>query len=215
MFKKEYELLLPLIKHPWRRMTLRQIKTELSKTSESYVYNSLQKFLKAGILISNKVGNQVLYFLNLKSNKCLSYISAISEYDAWNKDHIPYALIQNIMSKIDEPSFCFIITGSYAKNTQQKKSDIDIVLLTETKAKKKELTSELHYATELSIPKSHLYVFTYDEYYAMLVNNSANYGKEISNNNLILRSASTYYKIIFKAIEHGYNNHKLFRESGK
>ena len=108
--------------------------------------------------------------------------------------------------------YCFIVTGSYASNTHKKNSDIDIVLLTETNSKKKEIISELHYTSELSIPKIHLHVFTYDEYYDMLVNNSANYGKEISNNNLILRGASTYYAIIFKAIEHGYNNHKLFGE---
>ena len=105
MFKKEYELLLPMLKHPWRRMTLRQIKTELSKKSESYVYNSLQKFLKVDILISNRVGNQVLYSLNFESKKCLSYISAIAEYDAWNKDYIPYNILENLMNKINHSSY--------------------------------------------------------------------------------------------------------------
>jgi predicted nucleotidyltransferase len=215
MLKKEYEILLPMIRQPWRRISLRQVKEECSKTSEGYVYNSLQKFCKANIIVPTRVGNQVLYSLNLKSNKCLSYISGIAEYHAWNKPQIPYSIIEELLGKIIYPSYSFIITGSYAINTQRQSSDIDLVILIENNKKKKVLASELHYASELSFPKAHIYIFTYDEFYSMLVNDSVNYGKEISSKSLILRGASTYYSIIFKAVRNGFNSHKLFGEGEK
>lgn len=210
MFNKEHELLLPQVKQPWRKMTLRQIKNECAKTSEGYVYNTLQKHVKNNILSSKKVGNQVLYSLNIDSKKCLSYISAISEHYAWTRTNIPYNVLEDLMKRIVNPAYSFIITGSYANNTQKKSSDIDIVILVESKRASKAIESELHYSSELSIPKAHLHVFTYDEFYFMLVNLSANYGKEISSNNLILNGASIYYSIMFKAIRNGYNSHKLF-----
>jgi len=50
MLKKEYEILMQLVKEPWRKLTFKEIKKLSGKKSESYVYNSLKRFVKSKIL---------------------------------------------------------------------------------------------------------------------------------------------------------------------
>ncbi len=205
MLKKEYEILLQFAKEPWKKFTFKEIKKLSKKKSESYVYNSLKKFVKKDILKEEKAGNVILYYLNLKNLETQSNIGFISEYIAWNQKHIPYEVLNNIIDKIPTFFYILIITGSYAKKTQTKDSDIDLVIIIDDNIEPKNIYAELSHYCELSIPKIHLYVFKKSEFLTMLVNKEVNYGKEITKNNILLFGASYYYKIINEAIGNGFN----------
>jgi len=204
MLKKEYEILYEFAKAPWKKFTEREIKQAAKKKSESYVYNTLKKFSKDGILIEQKAGNVTLYSLNINSNKACTYAGFCSEYAAWNKKYIPYADLEKIAQ--NTPYFnIFIITGSYALGTQKKESDIDIVLITEDCIDTKKIYADLRYMCEMNIPQIHLYVFKKSEYFGMLLDKKANYGKETAHNNLLLFGGEDYYRIIAEAIKNGFN----------
>ncbi|MCX6710967.1 MAG: nucleotidyltransferase domain-containing protein [Candidatus Woesearchaeota archaeon] len=204
MLKKEYEILLQLAKEPWKKFTFQQIKKLSRKKSESYVYDSLKRFAKNGILKEEKAGNIILYCLNLKNPKALSYAGFVSEYAAWNQSHIPYKELQNIIDKMPASFYILIITGSYAKKTQRRDSDIDVVIIAEDSIKPGKIYAELSHYCELSIPKIHLYAFKKSEFLAMLLSKEANYGKEIAKNNLVLFGAEFYYRIICEAVENAF-----------
>ncbi len=205
MLKKEYEILIPFIKEPWRRFTFKDIKNLSRKSSESYVYNSLKRFVKSSILKEEKAGNVVLYSLALENIKTQAYLGIISEYTAWNQTHIPYKEINGLAEKIPAHFYALIITGSYAKMAQRKDSDIDVVILIENSIESKKVYAELSHYCEMSIPKMHLYVFRKSEFLEMLLSNEANYGKDIVRNNLLLFGAEHYYKIFGEAIKNGFN----------
>ena len=209
MLKKEYEILSQFVKEPWKKLTFQEVKILSKKKSESYVYNSLKKFVKESILKEERAGNVILYSLDLTSLKTQIYTGFISEYIAWNKNHIPYKDLQNISKKIPTGFYIFIITGSYAKNKQKETSDIDVVIIIDDSAEPKRVYAQLNMACELNIPQIHLYVFKKSEFLQMLLNSEANYGKEIVKNNLILYGGEIYYKILNEAMENGFNDKNL------
>ena len=212
MLKKEYEILIPFIKEPWKKRTFSEVKKLCRKTSESYVYNSLKKYVQEGILTEEKAGNVILYSLRLSETKTKAYAGFIAEYIAWHAKHLPFDVIRKVMEKIPTHYFSFIITGSYAKNKQKEESDIDIVIVVDDKRDTKHIRAQINYACELSIPKGHPYVFTKSEFLEMLLNNEANYGKEAVMNNFLLQGASEYYSMMDEAIKNGFDDKKL---SGK
>ena len=74
-----------------------------------------------------KAGNVTLYFANFSSYKTLNYLGFISENIAWSNDKLPFDVIKKIIANISTDYFTFIITGSYARNKQTDKSDLDVV----------------------------------------------------------------------------------------
>jgi len=209
MLKKEYELLIPFVKEPWKKRTFREIKKLCNKTSESYVYNTLKKHAKEGVLSEDKAGNVILYSLNLNNMKARAYSGFIAEYTAWNAKHLPFVLINKVIEKIPTPYYTFIITGSYARNKQKNSSDVDIVIIIDDKEEAKHIRAEINYTCELSVPQGHPYVFKKSEFLEMLQNDEPNYGKEISMNNLIICGGTEYYSIMKEAVKNGFNEKKL------
>ncbi len=210
MLKKEYEVLLQFVREPWKRLTFKEVKKLSGKKSESYVYNSLKGFVRQGILKEEHAGNVVLYYPDIKSLKAQSYAGFVSEYIAWSKKHIPYKDLQKIAEKIPAAFYIFIIAGSYARNTQKETSDIDVAIIVGDSEEPKKVYAELNLACELNIPQIHLYAFRKSEFLQMLLNNEANYGKEIAKNNLILYGGEEYYMIMHEAIENGFDGKKLY-----
>ena len=204
MLKKEYQIIKEFVEKPWKKFTFKEIKKLSGKKSESYIYSTLKSFVKNNILLEEKVGNVVLYSLNLKSLKACIYAGFISEFLGWSKKHIPYESLEKIASKIPTNFFIFIITGSYARNTQKKDSDIDVVIICDDALEPKKIYSELRHDCEMNIPQIHLYVFKKTEFLNMLLDKKASYGREIANNNLILFGGEEYYNIISEAIKNGF-----------
>lgn len=204
MLNKEHQILEEFVKKPWKKFTFKEIKKLSGKKSESYTYTSLKNFVKSNILKEERAGNVVLYSLNLSSHKTLAYAGFVLEYLSWNKKQIPYKDLEKIASKIPTKFFIFIITGSYATNTQKKSSDIDVVIVCDDSFDPKKIYAELKQDCELNIPLIHLYVFKNSEFLKMLLNKEANYGKEIANKNLILFGGEEYYKIISEAVKNGF-----------
>lgn len=201
MINKEHKILEPFVKTPWKKFTFGEIKLFSKKKSGSYVYSILKKFVKNNILTEEKIGNSILYALNLNETKAQSYAGFLAEYLT---HRISYKNIEKISKKIPTSFYILIITGSYAKNTQTKHSDIDIVIISD-EIETKKIYAELKLECELSIPKIHLYVFKKSEFLEMLKNKEANYGKEIAKNNLIFSGGENYYRIINEAMQNGFN----------
>lgn len=209
MLNQEYQLLRPLIIWPWKKFTFREIKEFSKKTSKSYVSAVLKKMAREQIIQEEKVGNLRLYKLNHHSIKARIYAGFIAEQIAWNNPSLPHHQLQKAAVKVPTPFYIFLITGSYAKDTQKKTSDIDVVIIIDDAEETKRVYAQLKSTCELSIPEIHLYVFKKSEFLEMLINKEVNYGKEIAKNNLILHGAEIYYQIIDEAIEHGFDGQSL------
>jgi len=202
MLKKTYNVLNIFAKEPWKKFTFKDIKKISKSKSESYVYNTLKDFVKKGILKQENAGNVVIYSIN-NVIYSISNVANSIEYESWSKNHIPYKDMEELMKNVPTSFFTFIITGSYANNKQTSKSDIDVVILCKDEPKK--IYAQLNHLCESNIPQIHLYVFKESEFMQMLLDKKPNYGKETVKNNLILYGAEAYYRMIFEAMENGFN----------
>ena len=205
MLTKEYEILKPFVDKPWLRFTLSQIKQCSKKKSKGYVYGALQKFVKEKILAEEKAGNVTLYTLNHNDLRAQVYAGFVGEHIAWHKKHLPFPDLQRIALRIPTDFFIFLVTGSYANNTQKKGSDIDVVVICDDSLEPKKIYAELKHDCEMNIPPIHLYVFRKSEFLEMLLSNKPNYGKEMAINNVLLYGGQEYFKIMSEVVKNGFN----------
>jgi predicted nucleotidyltransferase len=204
MITKEYTIIEPFTRAPWKALTFKQVKDLSRNKSDNYVHTILKKFVRDEILTENKVGNVILYSLS-KNVFALNTAGFIAEYKASKNKHLPFKNIQKLLSKIKTPFYSFIITGSYAKQKQKKSSDLDIVVICDDKQKPNTILSQIKLESELLTPEVHPYVFTKYEFSQMLLSKDENYGKEVVRNNLIITGAKPFYSILMEAIENGFN----------
>jgi predicted nucleotidyltransferase len=205
MLKKEYEIVEPFVKKPWKSYTFNEVKKISRKSSESYVYNTLKKFVKEQVLKEENIGNVIKYSLKLENAKAQSYSGIVAEYLGWNKKHLPYEQLNKIIKKIPAGFYTILITGSYASNKQTEKSDLDVVIICDETFEPKKIYAELRHECEMSIPTIHLYVFKKTEFMLMLKGEKANYGKETARNNIILAGGNAYFRMISEVIRNGFD----------
>lgn len=203
MLTKEYTIVEPFAKEPWRKLTFKEVKTLSGNKSHNYVHTTLKCLVKEGILKEQKIGNNIAYQIN-DSILALNTIGFIAEHKAAAR-HIPHESIQKLISKIKTTFFILLITGSYAKGKQKETSDIDIVIICDDKRNPGSILSQIKLESELMSPEAHPYVFTQSQFYEMLTDKEENYGKESARNNLIITGGRAYYSILLEAIKHGFN----------
>jgi len=204
MLTKRYSIIKCFGKEPWKSLTFKQIKKLSKNKSDNYVHTALKKLVKHKILNQDNIGNSIVY--SLASNTfALSTIGYISEYESNNAKHIPLKNINKILEKIRTSFYVFLITGSYASKKQKKLSDLDIVIICDDSKNPSTIISQINLECETLLPSIHPYVFTESQFYEMLINKEENYGKETAKNNLIITGAEQYYRILMRAIEHGFN----------
>jgi len=202
MINKSSKILQIFARKPWKKFTFKEIKTLSKNKSESYVYNVVKNFVKLNVLKQNNVGNIIQYSF-AESQMAISYISIAAEQSTLKEKHLPFKELNEMQNIIPLKYYTLIITGSYANNKQTLKSDLDVVIICENNTKN--LYSELRHYCEMSIPKIHLYAFTAKEFYNMLLEKQANYGKEIVRNNLIFTGAEGYFRIVQEAMKNGFD----------
>ena len=204
MINKEYLIIEPFTREPWKALTFQEVKKLSNNNSDNYVHKTLKRLVKEEILKEQKIGNNIIYSLG-KNVFALNTIGFMVEFKANQAKHWPHKNIQQILNKIKTPFYSFMITGSYAKNKQKETSDVDIVIICDNKQSPNALLSQIKLESELMVPEVHPYVFTQAEFYEMLINKEENYGKETAKNNLVVTGGKEYYTILMEAIEHGFH----------
>ena len=202
MLKKTYRILDVFVTNPTITYLFSDVKNSISSKSESYTYNSLNSFVKEGILDKEKKGGLGMYKIT-NTPKAISFLSLVAEYKAWNKNNFPFDSIKDLVNKINSNFFVLLVTGSFVKGKQTLHSDLDVVLIVPDNPKK--ITARLRHFCEMNVPPIHLYVFSDDEFKQMLLDEKHNYGKEVVKNNLIFYGANAYYKILFEVMKRGFS----------
>ncbi len=206
LITEQYNVDRVFLSQPWKKLTYKEIQKLSGKKSKSYIYTVLNSLIKEDIILTESVGKSIIYGINLDSLKVQNYLGFLEQYRAWRSKHIPQEIIFRLTNKLTKITsfFIFTITGSYVKQLQTKKSDLDITIICDDSIDPKKIYAELKYESDMSIPKVHLYVFKKSEFLSMLLDEKENYGKEITRNHLIFSGAESYYVILHEAIKHGF-----------
>lgn len=162
------------------------------------IHKSVKNLEKANIIKTKKIGKSNICQINL-SPETISLLAFLEEQEAFLRK-IPN--IDKILEFKDFLDDIMLITGSYAKSKQTPSSDIDLVVITKTKAfNKQKLLENL---TTLLIPEIHPIVLSYKDFISMLLSNDENYGKEIYRHRLLFRNTNRYYNLVMEAEKNGF-----------
>ena len=195
--KSQIEILNLFRKNIFLSKTIREISLILKKPY-SKVHETIKDLENQNILKLKKIGNSNICELSF-SQESISFLSFLDQQESLSKK------IPNIRRILEFKEFLddiILITGSYAKNKQTEKSDIDILIITKAGVfKKQKLLENL---TLIFKPVIHPIVVTYKNFIDMLLSKEENLGKEAFKNHLIFRNSERYYLLIKEAIEHGF-----------
>jgi len=198
MFAKNEELILNLFrKNIFLNATMREISILLKKAYPK-IYDSLLNLESKKIIDMKKIGNSKVCSLSL-NKESLSILAYLEEQEAFSVN------IPNINKILEFNEFLddiIIVTGSYAKSKQTKKSDIDLILIVKDKAFEKHKLMENLTMTES--PEIHVNCFSYKDFLDMLLSKEENLGKEVFKYHLIFRNTERYYLLIKEAIKNGF-----------
>lgn len=161
------------------------------------IFNAIKELERENIIKIRKQSHSNICEINL-SKEAISFLSFVEKEEAFK------AKIPNIDKILEFDSFLddiIIVAGSYAKGTQTKKSDLDLVVITKEDVLHKQKLMENQ--TMLFTPEVHAVVFSYDDFKKMLMSREPDFGKEVFKNHFIFRNPERYYLIVKEAISNG------------
>lgn len=178
--------------------TIREIMELLNKKSYNWTYkavHNLQPLLKI-----KKRGNTKTITADLNNYELITYLTLLDRKEAKEKTpEITGRLIKSINKKT--PQFILMLTGSYARGTQDKHSDIDIAIITDKT--EKEIEPYIKEVRRFSDKNIETHIFSHQDFYNMLVANTENFGKEVFRNHITCYGAEAYYSIVRETIKDG------------
>jgi predicted nucleotidyltransferase len=156
-----------------KELTINQIAKKL-KESYSFVNRIVNAMIKENILLKESVGHSFLCRLNLANDtaKALFILNETNKKKEFFEKNKDIKLIsEEIIKKIPEANMVSIF-GSYAKNTQTKESDIDVLIFTDKKIDSTELVRSINsvYNKEISP-----IIITKDDFKKNKTNENANH----------------------------------------
>lgn len=144
------------------------------------------------ILLVKRVGKAKTVMLNIRHPALKSYLIISSEEE--KKEYLEKQPILKKITKELETKSIVLLFGSYAKGTERKESDIDLLII--NKEGKKE-TSFLKYETLFRIKINPLFI-TQKEFKETLHDTEENVGKQALKYHILLNNAEKFWELIFQ-----------------
>ncbi len=177
-----------LIENKETKLTIREISIK-RKINYKSAYEAIKKLEKEGNIKIEKKGNTSLCsFTNKLTNTTYVVEKERLKETLEDKD---IKIIHNELYKINK-QFITLLFGSRAKKKQTKKSDIDLLIISETP---EEIEEKISW-----IPKNlHVTSINYEDFIEMLQTKKFNVVNEAIKNNIILTGMEDYYRLIENA----------------
>lgn len=202
--KKQLELLKPFMANIFKEYGQRELGRLAHERSNNAIQLALRAFEKEKIVTSQQVGTSKRYKLNLDNEASYEYVTLL-KYEG-----LPKAVSQSVEAlkrEIEKYTlfYSLVVFGSYAVGEQRKDSDLDIAIFLPDRTNEKNMKVAENMARTSSVLTLHVHVITYEDMHEMLINKEANVGKEIARKHRAVHNVNIFYKIIRKALEHGFN----------
>lgn len=186
-----------LVRNPQEKFSIREISRQV-KIDYKLVHNSIERLVKNKIINKKKYGKTELCALNLKD--AADYLIQVENIRAkrfLERNTGINIIIKDIKEKIKTPYYTLILFGSYAKEKQHKKSDLDLLIIVPSKEFIKEMETAINSVRAIKPIKIHSLVITSEDFKEMLASKERlNIAKEALNNHIIFYGAEAYYKLL-------------------
>ncbi len=188
MDNEKLEILRLLIEHPEENFSIRQIALK-RKINYKSAYQALQKLQKEKIVDLDKRGNTIICKFNHTFNDSVFIVEYLRLQDLLQDKN--FKVLYNRFKSINQ-QFILLLFGSYAKKTQNKHSDIDLLFI----ANNSELAETQVKLLPLPI---HLTTITYADFQTMLKSKEFTVVSESIKRNIILFGIEDYYRMVNNA----------------
>ena len=169
--------------------TIREISRALEKDYK-IIHTAVQLLVNKSIIITETIGSSTL--CRLSNNYGIEVYTAESERrENILKNKNIEQINKEINTKIKTSFYILLLFGSYAKNKQKIKSDIDLMFI----SNEKDFENKVSDIINLMPLKVHALTFTEEEFIRMKNNKELNIVKEGIENNIILYDIEGYYRI--------------------
>jgi DNA-binding transcriptional regulator YhcF (GntR family) len=187
MKDNKLEILIKLIEQGENLPTIRKI-SQITGIRYTNVYKIIKKLEKENIINLEKTGNAYRCMLNKKPDPLI--FSA--EYQRREKliENSDFNVLQQKLNFLSFP-FIALLFGSYAKGTESKASDIDLMVIAEADREK-----EIERTISILPLDIHLIIFTYEEFMMMIRSYEFSDVSEATRYNIILVGIEDYYRVM-------------------
>lgn len=203
--KEELAIMNVFRKNINRTMSITEIQKASKKASKPYVFNTLKKLARSGLIEKTIVGTSGAYNAKLAIGT-VKYFSLLDIEDFENSK-VPKKIVQKLIEELNSLKipYCILIFGSYAKGKATEESDVDIGMLVGDSTARKAFGPVVESISLREIIPLHIEIITTHEFFEMLLSKEANLGKEIAYNHIIVFGNEIYYQVMGEAYKHGYS----------
>ncbi|MFH1275916.1 MAG: nucleotidyltransferase domain-containing protein [Candidatus Woesearchaeota archaeon] len=189
MVNEEKEILRFLIEHKEQKFSINQI-TKARKINYKSAYQNINKLEKRGVILAEKLGNITLCSFNYKFDPLVFNVEWERSEDI-QKNKIIKSISRDL-KEVEVPFFTALLFGSYAKGTQNKNSDIDILIIID------DMKDFENIRLTMSILPFNIHIVnvTSNEFLSMVKSKEFSVIEEVKKNNIILFGIENYYNLI-------------------
>jgi predicted nucleotidyltransferase len=156
------------------------------------IYNIIKRLEKKKVIFLEKFGNSSKIKLIQKINPII-YQSEFERRNKILKNKNILVMLNNFKKEISTNFFSILLFGSYAKGTQSKKSDIDLIFIFPNEDMYEEEVIKISQIMPLNL---HTLVFSEKQFLEMMHSQESNVIKEALEYNVILYGIEYYYELI-------------------
>lgn len=189
-----------LEKNIFQEASLHQL-SKLIDLDYKTIRKTVQQMLALDILRKETKGKAHFISLNLDHNDIKTYLSFASYYnrlDYFQKSTQLSYLFEEI-KKLNLQDSCLVLFGSYVLNKQTKSSDVDLLLITQSKTtstKIKSLLLDYNLKTDLN-------VLTFEQYKKALSSRSFNLVNQVLSKHIVLKNPELYWGLTLPGLKNG------------
>jgi hypothetical protein len=190
MANEKTEILKLLISNREELFSIRKISL-LREINYKSAYTSLKSLEEDGIVELKRIGNTLVSKFNNKFNDLVFKAEYLRREGLFKNRN--FLVIYNRLAELKSP-FILLVFGSYAKGTQTKHSDIDLLAVCDEKAEKL-VEKEL----DLIPLKIHATYVNYEGFIRMATSKEFSVVSEALKKNIILIGIEEYYRLLKNA----------------
>ena len=185
-----------IMTHPNEKVSISALSVG-SGTAYAQTHNNVQDLVKQKIFAIESVPPSQIVTIHpfISTNILLEF--EIKRKEAFLKKYSWIELmLKDILSYTNDYFFILTVFGSYAKNLETNKSDLDLLLIVPSKEKINSFETAIH-KVYTKVKKDAIIVTT-EEFVEMIKKNEFNVGNEAKKNHILLYGIEQWYALIKK-----------------
>lgn len=196
--KTQQEIIALLLDKPEKKFTIRSTARQLHK-SYTLTYNNIEDLRKRDLIVKENVPPATIISLNeFCPNEILIEIENLRKNRFIKSQPWINLMLKDILSNTNKVFFTLLVFGSYAKGSQTKTSDIDLLIIVPTKEDIESLENAIR--NSYSKVKKSAVIVSREDFIEMIKNpQQLNVGNEAKRYHILLYGLEHFYALLEKA----------------